>query len=84
MPSPAYNLFLYSSPNRDTRKGYWATLAQDFHWHIAVMPRLGQTAGFEVGSGLYANPVLPEDAASMLRPGAPRRDEEPESATPAP
>ena len=68
LPEPAYNLFLYSSPNRDARKGYWTTLAQDFHWHIAVMPRLAQTAGFEVGSGLYANPVLPEDAARMLRP----------------
>ena len=67
LPDPAYNLFLYSSPNRDRRKNYWTTLAQDFHWHIAVMPRLAQQAGFEVGSGLYANPVLPEDAARMLR-----------------
>jgi len=41
-----------------------------------VMPRLVQTTGFEVGSGLYANPVLPEDAARMLRPGAPRGDDE--------
>jgi UDPglucose--hexose-1-phosphate uridylyltransferase len=68
LPEPAYNLFLYSSPNRDTRKGHWTTLAQDFHWHIAVTPRVSQLAGFEVGSGLYANPVLPEDAARMLRP----------------
>lgn len=67
LPEPAYNMFLYSSPNRDARKGQWTTLAQDFHWHIAVMPRVAATAGFEVGSGLYANPVLPEDAARMLR-----------------
>jgi len=76
LPEPAYNLFLYSSPNRDSRKGYWTTLAQDFHWHIAVMPRLAQTAGFEVGSGLYANSVLPEDAARMLRLWAPGADDE--------
>jgi UDPglucose--hexose-1-phosphate uridylyltransferase len=76
LAEPAYNLFLYSSPNRDSRKGYWTTLSQDFHWHIAVMPRLVQTAGFEVGSGLYANPVLPEDAARMLRSGASRDDDE--------
>jgi UDPglucose--hexose-1-phosphate uridylyltransferase len=83
LPEPAYNLFLYSSPNRDSRKGYWATLAQDFHWHIAVMPRLVQTAGFEVGSGLYANPVLPEHAARMLRPVASRSDDG-EGAAPPP
>ena len=75
LPEPAYNLFLYSSPNHDARKGYWTTLAQDFHWHIAVMPRLVQMAGFEVGSGLYANPVLPEDAARMLRLGVPSVDD---------
>jgi hypothetical protein len=39
------------------------------------MPRLVQTAGFEVGSGLYANPVLPEDAARMLRLGVPSVDD---------
>ena len=69
LPEPAYNLFLYSSPNRGGRKGRWATLEQDFHWHIQVMPRIAQVAGFEVGSGLYANAVLPEDAARMLRLG---------------
>jgi UDPglucose--hexose-1-phosphate uridylyltransferase len=77
LPEPAYNLFLYSSPNRDQRKGYWTSLAQDFHWHIAVMPRVSQLAGFEVGSGLYANPVLPEDAARMLRLSPPPRSEDP-------
>jgi UDPglucose--hexose-1-phosphate uridylyltransferase len=77
LPEPAYNLFLYSSPNRDQRRGYWTTLAQDFHWYIAVMPRVTQVAGFEVGSGLQANAVLPEDAARMLRSGpAPRGGEE--------
>ena len=76
LPEPAYNLFLYSSPNRDSRKGYWTTLAQDFHWRIAVLPRVAQMAGFEVGSGFYANPVLPEDAANMLRLGPPRAAED--------
>ncbi len=66
LPEPAYNLFLYSGPNRDRRRGYWNTLAADFHWHIQVLPRLVQVAGFEVGSGFYANPVLPEEAAKML------------------
>lgn len=67
LPEPAYNLFLYSGPSRDRRPGYWATLDQDFHWHIAILPRLTEVAGFEVGTGFYANPVIPERAAATLR-----------------
>jgi UDPglucose--hexose-1-phosphate uridylyltransferase len=67
LPEPAYNLFLYSGPSRDRRVGYWTTLDQDFHWHIAILPRLTQVAGFEVGTGFYANTVTPEAAAATLR-----------------
>jgi len=67
LPEPAYNLFLYSGPSRDRRPGYWATLDQDFHWHIAILPRLTEVVGFEVGTGFYANPVIPERAAATLR-----------------
>ena len=68
LPEPAYNLFLYSGPNRSgqpTKK--WPTLADDFHWHIQILPRLMHETGFEVGSGLYANTVTPEQAAAALR-----------------
>lgn len=69
LPEPAYNLFLYSGPNRAARPGKkWSTLADDFHWHIQILPRLMHETGFEVGSGFYANPVTPEEAASALRP----------------
>lgn len=67
LPEPAFNLFLYSGPNRDSRPGYWTTLDQDFHWHIAVLPRPAQVAGFEVGTGFYSNPVSPEAATAELR-----------------
>lgn len=67
LSEPAYNLFLYSGPSRDRRAGYWTTLEQDFHWHIAILPRLSQVAGFEVGTGFYANSVTPELAAATLR-----------------
>ncbi len=69
LPEPAFNLFLYSGPNRDSRPGYWTTLDQDFHWHIAILPRPAQVAGFEVGTGFYSNPVPPEFAAMELREG---------------
>jgi UDPglucose--hexose-1-phosphate uridylyltransferase len=67
LPRPAYNLFLYSGPNRKTNPDRWKTLAADFHWHIEILPRLFYEAGFEVGSGLFANAVTPETAAKVLR-----------------
>lgn len=67
LPEPAYNLFLYSGPNQAARSGHWTTLAADFHWHIQVLPRLVHEAGFEMGSGLYANAIMPEQAAAALR-----------------
>ena len=69
LSDPAFNLFLYSGPNRDSRPGYWTTLDQDFHWHLAILPRPSQVAGFEVGTGFYSNPVTPEAAAAELRVG---------------
>lgn len=38
-----------------------------FHWHIEIMPKLTNVAGFEWGSGFYINPTPPEDAAEFLR-----------------
>jgi UDPglucose--hexose-1-phosphate uridylyltransferase len=38
-----------------------------YHWHMEIMPRLTQVAGFEWGSGFYINPVAPEEAARLLR-----------------
>jgi UDPglucose--hexose-1-phosphate uridylyltransferase len=38
-----------------------------FHWYISVIPRLTRTAGFELGSGMFINTVIPEEAAEFLR-----------------
>jgi UDPglucose--hexose-1-phosphate uridylyltransferase len=43
-----------------------------YHWHLEIMPRLTQVAGFEWGSGFFINPVVPEDAARFLRQAAPK------------
>jgi UDPglucose--hexose-1-phosphate uridylyltransferase len=67
LPEPAYNLFLYTGPNRVADPKRWKTLADDFHWHIQILPRLGREGGFELGSGFYANRVTPEQAAAALR-----------------
>ena len=42
-------------------------LMDEYHWHWEIMPRYSEMMGFEWGTGLYANPVLPEDAAKILR-----------------
>jgi UDPglucose--hexose-1-phosphate uridylyltransferase len=41
--------------------------ARHFHWYVSVIPRLTHTAGFELGSGMFINTVLPEAAAEFLR-----------------
>ena len=63
-----YNYMLHTAPfRRSKRPGYWHTIGEDYHWHIEVMPRITQVAGFEWGSGFYINPTPPEEAAKYLR-----------------
>jgi UDPglucose--hexose-1-phosphate uridylyltransferase len=38
-----------------------------FHWYLSVIPRLTRVAGFELGSGMFINSVIPEAAAEFLR-----------------
>ena len=47
--------------------GYWETLAQDYHWHLGIIPRVTRVAGFEWGAGFYFYFMPPEDAARFLR-----------------
>jgi UDPglucose--hexose-1-phosphate uridylyltransferase len=56
----AYNLVLHQAPLRDSCEDYW-------HWHIEILPRLSTAAGFELGTGIWINTMLPEDAAAHLR-----------------
>ena len=37
-----------------------------FHWHIEIIPRLTNIAGFEWGTGFYINHTPPEQAAEIL------------------
>jgi UDPglucose--hexose-1-phosphate uridylyltransferase len=67
---PPFNFVVHTAPNTEThgrRRDYWGTLEYDFHWHVEVLPRLTQIAGFEWGSGLFVNPTAPEQAAAFLR-----------------
>ncbi|MEW6542969.1 MAG: galactose-1-phosphate uridylyltransferase [Nitrospirota bacterium] len=57
---PAYNFVLHSSPMHEKTGEY-------YHWHIELIPKLVQVAGFEWGTGFYINPITPEESAKFLR-----------------
>jgi UDPglucose--hexose-1-phosphate uridylyltransferase len=56
---PPFNFMLHTAPLRE------ATL-DHFHWHLEIIPKLTNVAGYEWGSGFFINPVPPEDAAAVL------------------
>ncbi len=60
----AYNLVFHTAPH-DHAGG-------PFHWHLHVLPRITNAAGFEQGTGVLINVVAPEDAAAELRSAVPR------------
>ncbi len=57
---PSYNYIIHSTPLDDLQR-------DDYHWHVEIMPRLTNVAGFEWGTGFYINPTPPELAAKTLR-----------------
>ena len=63
LKAPPFNYMLHTAPLREGP-------LEHFHWHLEIIPKLTQVAGFEWGSGFFINPVPPEDAAAALREGA--------------
>lgn len=60
LENPDFNLTIASAAR-------WNESDQCFTWHIRILPRLVTPAGFELGSGMSINTVLPEEAAEFLR-----------------
>ena len=60
LESPPFNLIVHTSP-------FSEDVAELYHWHIEIMPKLTRVAGFEWGTGFYINPTPPEEAAQVLR-----------------
>jgi UDPglucose--hexose-1-phosphate uridylyltransferase len=58
--NPDYNFSIRSAPAESVGVKY-------FHWYVSIIPRLTRVAGFELGSGMFINTVLPEAAAEFLR-----------------
>ncbi|MCS7180859.1 MAG: DUF4921 family protein, partial [bacterium] len=67
LSNPSYNFLIHTAPSRYQRPGYWQTIDKDYHWHIEIIPKLTRPGGFEWGTGLYINPVPPEDVSTFLK-----------------
>lgn len=58
--NPDYNYIVRTAPCEGRYLRY-------YHWYVTVVPRLTRSAGFELGSGMYINPTIPEANAEFLR-----------------
>jgi UDPglucose--hexose-1-phosphate uridylyltransferase len=63
---PGYEMALHTAPNVRSRilLGEWATIRDDYHWHVEVAVR--PEAANRVG-GIFVNETPPEEAALRLR-----------------
>ena len=58
-----YNYVIHSCAKGEEAENYYL-------WHLQIIPRLTEPAGFELGSHMYINPMRPEDCAQQLREAA--------------
>jgi UDPglucose--hexose-1-phosphate uridylyltransferase len=69
-PACQYNWWLHQAPfglaDDDAAVRGW-------HWHVEVLPRLSELAGFEIGTGCHITTVSAEESARRLRAGGPSR-----------
>ena len=68
VPGCDYNWWLHQAPfdrsiNTLGRAAAW-------HWHLEILPRLTELAGFELGTGCHITTMTAEDAAHRLRDAA--------------
>ncbi len=59
IPDLAYNCYLHTTPRE-----YHAS----FHWHLELIPRTAQAAGFEWATNCFINTTAPEMTAQLFAP----------------
>jgi len=69
--TPNYHMVVHTAPNTASYKGelnsYWKTIAEDYHWHIEILPIVEKgTKSYSIKE-VYFNPLEPEIAAEKLR-----------------
>jgi UDPglucose--hexose-1-phosphate uridylyltransferase len=60
-PGADYNWWLHQAPHRA------AVVPPAWHWHLEILPRLAQFAGFELGTGCHITTRSAVDSACRLR-----------------
>ncbi len=60
LPRVSCSLIMHTSPVNHFRR-------EEYHWHLELIPTLLKAAGFEWGTGIFVNPIPPEEAAAKLR-----------------
>lgn len=58
--NPDYNFVIDSAPAGEEHSGF-------YQWHMRIIPRITESAGFEIGSGIFINTALPEETAQFMR-----------------
>lgn len=63
---PPYEMVLHTAPNLRSKilQGEWATIAEDYHWHLEVSVRPEQRNRL---GGIFINELPPDSAAEELR-----------------
>ena len=64
MVAPAYHLVVHTSPNTIHPKGetsttYWKTIADDYHWHIEILPIVETRSKSYSIKEVYYNAIMP-------------------------
>jgi UDPglucose--hexose-1-phosphate uridylyltransferase len=66
-----YHMVVHTAPNTTSYKGelasYWKTIADDYHWHIEILPIVEKGSKSYSIKEVYFNPLEPEIAAEKLR-----------------
>lgn len=57
---PDFNYAIHSAPPDGQKYPH-------YHWRVQIVPRMAKAAGLELGSGMYVNPLAPEEAAATMR-----------------
>lgn len=58
--NPDFNYIIHTAPVEGEAHPYYL-------WHLQILPRLTMIAGFELGSGISINTVMPEESAAFIR-----------------
>jgi len=60
LKNPPYNFYIHTAPSSDKNH-------INYHWHLNILPRTSNWAGFELGAGIEISVIEPEKAAEFLR-----------------